>query len=202
MNIQPANSIVKPQTDQESNATPVKPAKTKRGRFCVGIGFFVIGIITLIVGVVFLVLDLLNVPDIDAGEYLVSADRWVLVDGTNCASTAENVTTTDAESESAENAAKATEDVTENGNNNATNCMPSVIWKFTEIGKGTLTTNGHINDYDFIWAIRDGKLAIETRWLYDLNNAYEYELNQKEGVLTLYDGDKQINFTGEFTNNQ
>ena len=30
---------------------------------------------------------------------------------------------------------------------------PSVIWNFTEIGKGTLTTNNHENDYDFIWAI-------------------------------------------------
>ena len=27
---------------------------------------------------------------------------------------------------------------------------PSVIWQFTEIGKGKLTTNNHQNDYDFI----------------------------------------------------
>jgi len=62
---------------------------------------------------------------------------------------------------------------------------PGVIWDFTEIGKGTLTTNNHENDYDFIWAIEDGKLKIETDWLYNLENEYEYELDQSAGVLTL-----------------
>ena len=44
----------------------------------------------------------------------------------------------------------------------------NVIWKFTEIGKGTLTTNGHLDDYDFIWSLEGNKLKIETAWLYDL----------------------------------
>ncbi len=69
-----------------------------------------------------------------------------------------------------------------------------VVWKFTEIGKGTLTTNNHTNDYDFIWALEDGKMRIETDWLYDLENEYEYSLDQNSGVLTLKDGDKTYKF--------
>ena len=82
----------------------------------------------------------------------------------------------------------------------ATNCIstPSVIWQFTEVGKGTLTTNNHINDYDFIWALEDGRLKIETKWLYDLENEYEYELNQADKTLILKDDDKEIVFVGHF----
>ncbi len=69
-----------------------------------------------------------------------------------------------------------------------------VVWKFTEIGKGTLTTNNHTNDYDFIWALEDGKMRIETDWLYDIENEYEYSLDQNSGVLTLKDGDKTYKF--------
>ena len=61
----------------------------------------------------------------------------------------------------------------------------SVIWKFTEVGKGTLTTNNHTNDYDFIWAIDGDKLKIETKWLTDINNEYTYKINQGEKKLTL-----------------
>ena len=69
-----------------------------------------------------------------------------------------------------------------------------VIWDFAEIGKGTLTTNNHQNDYDFIWALEDKKLKIETNWLYDLENEYEYELDQSSGVLTLRADDKTYKF--------
>ena len=62
---------------------------------------------------------------------------------------------------------------------------PSVIWKFTEIGKGTLTTNNHINDYDFIWALDGNTLKIETDWLYDLNDEFTYTLNKDTGKLML-----------------
>ena len=72
-----------------------------------------------------------------------------------------------------------------------------VIWDFTEIGKGTLTTNAHTNDYDFIWAIEDGKLKIETNWLYELDNEYDYTLDQDSGVLTLIDGDKTYKFIAQ-----
>lgn len=64
---------------------------------------------------------------------------------------------------------------------------PSVVWNFTEIGKGTLTTNGHQNDYDFIWALDGDKIKIETDWLYTLNDEYTYTLDQGTGVLTLGD---------------
>lgn len=59
----------------------------------------------------------------------------------------------------------------------------SVIWQFTEIGKGTLTTNNHTNDYDFIWAIENGKLKIETAWLYDLNDEFEYKIDGNKLIL-------------------
>ena len=71
---------------------------------------------------------------------------------------------------------------------------PSVIWQFTEIGKGTLTTNSHTNDYDFIWAISGDILEIETSWLYTLNNNYEYELDQSTNTLTLTSDDEIITF--------
>ena len=75
-----------------------------------------------------------------------------------------------------------------------------VVWKFTEIGKGTLTTNNHLNDYDFIWALKDDKLSIETEWLYELENEYEYELNQGDGVLVLKEGDEEHKFVAHFEN--
>lgn len=64
-----------------------------------------------------------------------------------------------------------------------------VIWTFTEVGKGTLTTNNHTNDYDFIWSLEDGKLKIETDWLYTMDNEYAYKLDQSSGVLTLIEGE-------------
>lgn len=71
---------------------------------------------------------------------------------------------------------------------------PSVVWTFAEVGKGTLTTNNHLNDYDFTWAIDGDRLLIETEWLYTLNDAYEYQLDQGANTLTLKDGDKKIVF--------
>ena len=71
---------------------------------------------------------------------------------------------------------------------------PTVIWNFTEIGKGTLTTNFHINDYDFIWRIDGDTLKIETDWLYDLNDEYTYKLDQGKNTLTLTSASGDINF--------
>lgn len=76
-------------------------------------------------------------------------------------------------------------------------CDDAVIWTFSEIGKGTLTTNGHKNDYDFIWAIRDGKLLIETDWLYKLNNEYEYTLDQEARTLTVKSEGAEYKFVAE-----
>lgn len=70
------------------------------------------------------------------------------------------------------------------------NC-DKVVWDFTEIGKGSLTTDGGEHNYDFKWAIEDGKLDIQTDWLYELNNEYEYSLDQSSGVLTLRDIDTE-----------
>lgn len=76
-------------------------------------------------------------------------------------------------------------------------CEDMVIWIFSGIGKGTLTTNGHKNDYDFKWAIRDGKLVIETDWLYELGNEYEYMIDQEALTLTLRDGEREYKFIAE-----
>ncbi|MBR2841250.1 hypothetical protein IKE80_00470 [Candidatus Saccharibacteria bacterium] len=72
-----------------------------------------------------------------------------------------------------------------------------VIWDFTEVGKGTLTTNNHTNDYDFIWALEDGKLKVETDWLYDLENEYEYSLDQGSKTLTLTADGETYKFKAE-----
>ena len=70
----------------------------------------------------------------------------------------------------------------------------SVVWDFTEIGKGRLTTDDHVTDYDFIWALDGNKLKIETSWLYDLNDEFEYSLDQGAKILTLKTADKEIKF--------
>lgn len=72
-----------------------------------------------------------------------------------------------------------------------------VIWKFTEIGKGTLTTNAHENDYDFQWALEDGKLKIRTDWLYELDNEYDYKINQDDGILTLKADENEYRFASQ-----
>ena len=130
----------------------------------------IVGILMLIAGVVFLVLNLLHGAGLQDGEYLVSAKEWVLEGDSDCTPSEE------------------------------TNCEPSVIWKFSEIGKGTLTTNNHINDYDFIWALDNGKLKVETSWLYDINNEYDYKLDQGAGTLTLTSGDETVTLRAQFEN--
>ena len=71
---------------------------------------------------------------------------------------------------------------------------PGVIWDFTEIGKGKLTTNNHLNDYDCIWALEDGKIKIETAWLYDLNDEYEYQLRDGNLIL-IRDDSSEVKFS-------
>lgn len=73
---------------------------------------------------------------------------------------------------------------------------PTVIWDFAEIGKGMLTTDGHMNDYPFAWAIKDEKLKVETDWLYDLADEFDYTLDQGAKILTikLKDEDIEIKF--------
>lgn len=76
------------------------------------------------------------------------------------------------------------------------NC-DKVVWDFTEIGKGTLTTDGSEHNYNFQWAIKDGKLLIQTDWLYEMDNEYEYSLDQGNGVLTLKDDENEYKFTAQ-----
>ena len=153
--------------------------KKKRFSFII----FVIGILVLVFGLVLILLKLINIDDrMQDGEYLVEKKEWALV----------HTSTTD------KPWSTGTEFITNCGSGGVeTNCIDvvEVIWQFTEIGKGTLTTNDHLNDYDFIWALEDGKLKIETSWLYLLENEYEYELNQESGLLKLADGEKFYYFT-------
>lgn len=134
-------------TTQKTQAKTKNPAKKKK---VISISVLAIGLVVLVVGIVFLVLNIIKTNKAADGDYLVSAENWVL----------------------------------ENGE--------GVVWDFTEIGKGTLTTNNHKNDYDFLWAIEEDKLLIETDWLYDLENKYTYTLDQGAGVLTLTDENGEV----------
>ena len=71
---------------------------------------------------------------------------------------------------------------------------PNVVWSFTEVGKGTLTTNGHINDYDFAWIIEDGKLKIRTDWLYEMDDEFNYKLDQGNNSLFIIKDEEEIKF--------
>ncbi len=130
---------------------------------------FAVGLATLIAGAVFLVLNLTRKADVADGEYLVSVGKWVLADEIPIRNCTDNYPDSNCGPEEGE----------------ATVTTDRVVWDFKEIGKGTLTTNAHENDYDFIWAIEDGKLKIETKWLYDLENEYDYKLDQDKGELVL-----------------
>lgn len=70
---------------------------------------------------------------------------------------------------------------------------PGVIWEFTEVGKGKLTTNNHLNDYDFIWALEGDTLKIETSWLYELNDEYKYRISDGNLIL-IQDDSTEIKF--------
>ena len=77
---------------------------------------------------------------------------------------------------------------------------PSVVWDFTDAatsdaaGKGSLTTNDHVNDYDFAWAIDGDQLAINTDWLYEMNDDFTYTLDQQAQKLTLARDGETWNF--------
>ncbi len=58
-----------------------------------------------------------------------------------------------------------------------------VVWHFTEIGKGTLTTDGHTNDYEFIWTIEGDTLKIETKWIRNLNDEFKFKLDNDKLIL-------------------
>ena len=138
----------------------------------------IVGLVTLVAGVVFLIIRLTAASGVADGEYLVSIGKWGL-EGGNCV-----------QAKCGENAKCVGPD----GEATVICDGDGVIWNFTEIGKGTLTTNNHVNDYNFTWAIEDDKLIIQTEWLYTLNNEYNYSLDQNNNTLTLISGDETVKF--------
>ena len=70
---------------------------------------------------------------------------------------------------------------------------PGVSWTFTEIGKGKLTTNNYLNSYDFLWAIDEDTLKIETDWLYTLNDEYKYRI-EGGNLILVQDDSTEIKF--------
>jgi len=141
----------------------------------VSIVSLIVGLVVSAVGATFLILKLTGKPPVADGDYLVAAGNWVLDSGGGCEMLVQSDDTSDTECEDGS----------------------SVIWRFTEIGKGTLTTNNHLNDYDFAWALKDGRITVQTDWLYKLNNEYEYTLNQGDGALVLSDGDTEYRFVAQ-----
>lgn len=138
----------------------------------------IVGLIALVASAIFLIIRLNAKPGIADGEYLVSIGEWT-IESDDC------MQLKCGDDTKCQNSDGESMVVCENG---------SVIWNFTDIGKGTLTTNNHLNDYDFTWAIDGNMLLIETEWLYTLNDSYEYQLDQNADILTLKDGEKEIKF--------
>ena len=147
----------------------------------------VVGLIVLVIGAVFLILKLNSGPSMADGEFLVSAGSWMLEQENDCADVVETEETEVAGGEEVELIEKEV------------NCLgvSGVIWKFTDIGKGTLTTNNHKNDYSFAWALEDGRMIVQTDWLYELDNEYDYTLDQGSGVLVLSDGEHEYRFVAQ-----
>lgn len=73
--------------------------------------------------------------------------------------------------------------------------QPDVIWKFTEAGKGSLTTNNHQNDYDFVWMLDGDTIKIKTNYLYEKEDEFTYKIDQSAKTLTLKSGDEEYIFT-------
>ena len=129
-----------------------------------------IGVAALAASATFFIIKNNEKPAVRDAEYLVSVGKWIMQSESNtepvdCISSVEE--------ENAE----------------PTDCISvepttgNVIWNFTEIGKGTLTTNNHIDDHDFKWAIESNKLKIETDWLNTLYDELTYKIDQKEQIL-------------------
>lgn len=162
----------------------------KSKKTIISIGVFSLGIATLAGGAGFFIYDMLKKPDIRDAEFITSKGEWTMLylDTsliTNCSNSVEKI----------ENEAET----------NCTDSTPvepepsSVIWNFTEIGKGSLTTNNHIDDHDFRWELSGNKIKIETDWLYTLYGEYDYKLDQEKSLLTITDSDGN---SYEFTANK
>lgn len=58
---------------------------------------------------------------------------------------------------------------------------PTVIWSLRADGTGELTTNKE-NYYDLKWYLSNGKLEIDTAWLYGLSDAFEISLDRESEI--------------------
>jgi len=58
---------------------------------------------------------------------------------------------------------------------------PTVIWSFKPDGTGELTTNKE-NYYSLKWYLSDGKLEIDTSWLYELSDSFEITLDRASEI--------------------
>lgn len=161
----------------------------------VSIVVLIIGLVTLVIGAVFLVLKLTSGPAMADGDYLVSVGNWVLE--SNLDSIEDNSGEDDPEPNNLKAPSNCENQAEENDGTNCETNDSGVIWQFTEIGKGTLTTNNHLNDYEFAWALQEGQMLVQTEWLYELNNKYDYTLDQGEGVLVLSDGANEYRFVAQ-----
>lgn len=64
---------------------------------------------------------------------------------------------------------------------------PTVIWTFKDEKNGELTTNKS-NYYDFTWTLEKGDpglLKVQTAWLLDLDDTFEFVLNREEKSFTV-----------------
>lgn len=159
---------------QDKHDKPKKPLKApKQGRSkkqVISFATLIIGILCLVAGLVFLLMSLLREPAISDGDYLVSTGEWVLNSETDCTPTQDEGSCPDSS---------------------------YVIWQFTEPGKGKLTTNNHLNDYDFTWALDKDTLKIRTDWLYELDNEYSYELRRDDSTLILSADGQEYRFVAK-----
>ena len=159
------------QGDSKKAATPVKkaqkPKEKKNSKKTISIIALVLGIIIFVAGLVMLIMTLAKGSALSDADYLISAKEWRLSDDKNC-------------------------EEKSNDDSDAANCESGVIWKFTEVGKGSLTTNNHTNDYSFIWELENDTMKVETDWLYTLNNEYTYKLDKNAGTLTLETDDETV----------
>ena len=147
----------------------------------IGIISLTIGILALAGGAAFFIIKNNEKPAVRDAEFLVFVGEWVMQSdydpslATDCLSTAEET------EEPVDCLMKEESELNQN-----------VIWKFTEIGKGVLTNNNHIDDHEFKWSIDGDKFKIETDWLYILYEDLTYSLDQENKTLTITrdDGEK------------
>ena len=145
-----------------------KTKSPKKAKLIAGITTAVLGAGALAASLTFFIIDMNSKPAMRDAEFLVEKGTWVMQPDTQNSAPTDCVSSENDESidpEPFDCLTPASEE-------------EKVIWNFTEIGKGTLTTNNHIDDHEFKWSIEDDKLKVETDWLYTLYDEFTYSLDQ------------------------